>query len=138
VDAATHVGGRTKQEEFIMGTTDPAGVRPAKKKAKNTRARWVTTGKLKSRQRRQTSSINLRVPEQTLDLIDRAASVASKTRTDFMLETAHRHAINVLLEQRLFVLDAEQYDAFVKALDNPKPPSAKFSAFMQGKAPWER
>jgi uncharacterized protein (DUF1778 family) len=48
-----------------------------------------------------------------------AASLLSKSRTDFMLEVACREAENVLLDQRLFILDAERYDAFAEALNAP-------------------
>ena len=50
------------------------------------------------------------------DLIDRAADVFGKTRTEFILESARTHAIDVLLDQRLFKLDDEQYAAFLHAL----------------------
>jgi uncharacterized protein (DUF1778 family) len=36
-----------------------------------------------------------------------------------MIDSARREAIDVLLDQRLFVLDAERHDAFMHALDNP-------------------
>jgi uncharacterized protein (DUF1778 family) len=82
--------------------------------------------------------ISLRVSEDTLNLIDDAAAAAGKNRTEFMLDTTRQRAIDVLLDQRLFVLNPDQYDAFVKALDNPKPPSDKFIAFMKGKSKWEK
>ncbi|MBP0652344.1 DUF1778 domain-containing protein, partial [Mycobacterium tuberculosis] len=50
-------------------------------------------------------SINLRIETNTRQLIDDAAAVLGKTRTEFMVESARRQAIDVLLDQRLFVLD---------------------------------
>jgi uncharacterized protein (DUF1778 family) len=88
--------------------------------------------------RRETGTINLRIPERTRQLIDRAAAVAGKSRTEFMLDSARQRAIDVLLDQRLFVLDPEQYDAFVKALDNPPPPDEKLVALMKRKPLWQR
>src|SRR5512145_2166124 len=64
-------------------------------------------------------SINLRIETQTRRLIDDAAAILGKTRTEFMIESARRQAIDVLLDQRLFVLDPDRYDAFMSALDNP-------------------
>ena len=64
-------------------------------------------------------SINLRIEANTRQLIDDAAAVLGKTRTEFMVESARRQAIDVLLDQRLFVLESERYDAFMHALDNP-------------------
>ena len=85
----------------------------------------------------KTTSINLRVPQQTRDLIDTAAAVVGKSRTEFMLESARQHAIDVLLDQRLFVLDAEHHNAFMRVLDNPPPPNAQLKKLLTRKAPWE-
>jgi uncharacterized protein (DUF1778 family) len=48
--------------------------------------------------------------------------ILSKTRIEFLIESAQQQAIDVLLDQRLFVLDSERYDAFMQALDNPPAP----------------
>jgi uncharacterized protein (DUF1778 family) len=87
---------------------------------------------------RETGTINLRVPEKTRELIDTAAAAVGKSRTEFMLDSARQRAIDVLLDQRLFVLDPEQYDAFVHALDNPPPAGAKLKALMNKKPLWEK
>jgi uncharacterized protein (DUF1778 family) len=91
-----------------------------------------------SRGRRETGTINLRVPERTRELIDTAAAVVGKSRTEFMLESARQRAIDVVLDQRLFVLDAGQYDAFLRVLDNPPPAGAKLKALMKKKPLWEK
>jgi uncharacterized protein (DUF1778 family) len=51
-------------------------------------------------------SINLRIEAQTRRLIDDAAAVLGKTRTEFMIESARNAATDVLLDQRLFELRA--------------------------------
>ena len=76
-------------------------------------------------------SINLRIEAQTRQLIDDAAAILGKTRTEFMIESARRQAIDVLLDQRLFVLDADRYDAFVHALDNPPAPGPKLRSLLR-------
>lgn len=83
-------------------------------------------------------SINLRVEARTRQLIDDAASVLGKTRTEFMIDSARALAIDVLLDQRLFVLDAERYDAFARALDDPPAPGAKLRALLRRTPAWER
>jgi uncharacterized protein (DUF1778 family) len=88
--------------------------------------------------RRERCTINLRVSEKTRYLIDSAAAVAGKSRTEFMLDSARQHAIDVLLDQRLFVLEPDQYDAFVAALDNPPPPDEKLIALMRRKPLWAK
>lgn len=82
-------------------------------------------------------SINLRIETQTRRLIDEAAAILGKTRTEFMVESARQTAIDVLLDQRLFVLDHERYDAFVHALDNAPAPGPKLRALLRRAPAWE-
>lgn len=83
-------------------------------------------------------TINLRIETQTRRLIDDAAAILGKTRTEFMIESARRQAIDVLLEQRLFVLDADRYDAFMAALDNPPAPGPKLRALLRRTPAWQK
>ena len=82
-------------------------------------------------------TINLRVEANTRALIDEAAAMLGKTRTEFMIDTARRQAIDVLLDQRLFVLETGAYDAFVQALDTPPAPGSKLKRLMSRKPVWE-
>lgn len=86
---------------------------------------------------RHDATINLRVSVSTRDLIDTAAAASGKTRSEFMVETARKHAIDVLLDQRLFSLDESQHDAFMRVLDAPAQPTEKLKQLMNSKAPWE-
>lgn len=54
-----------------------------------------------------------------------------------MLESARLQAVDVLLDQRFFQLDDEQYDVFMRVLDNPPPPNQKLKQLLAKKAPWE-
>jgi len=81
-------------------------------------------------------SINLRIEVQTRQLIDDAAAVLGKTRTEFMVDSARAQAIDVLLDQRLFVLDAKRYEAFMHALDNPPAPGPKLRALLRRMPQW--
>jgi uncharacterized protein (DUF1778 family) len=82
-------------------------------------------------------SINLRIERQIRQIIDDAAAVLDKTRTEFMIESARKVAIDVLLDQRLFVLDPERYDAFVHALDNPPAPGSKLRSLLRRTPAWK-
>ena len=82
-------------------------------------------------------SINLRIEAQTRQLIDEAAAVLGKTRTEFMVDSARSMAVDVLLDQRLFVLESEQFDAFVDALDRPPAPGPKLRKLMQRTPAWK-
>jgi uncharacterized protein (DUF1778 family) len=83
-------------------------------------------------------SINLRIETQTRQLIDDAAAILGKTRTEFMIDSARRQAIDVLLDQRLFVLDAKRYEAFMHALDNPPAPGPKLRSLLRRVPAWAR
>ncbi len=83
-------------------------------------------------------SINLRIETKTRQLIDDAAAILGKTRTEFMIDSARRQAIDVLLDQRLFVLDPDRYDAFVHALDNPPAPGPKLRSLLRRVPAWQK
>ena len=83
-------------------------------------------------------SINLRIEANTSQLLDDAAAVLGKTRTEFMVESARRQAIDVLLDQRLFVLDCERYDTFMHALDNPPAPGSKLRSLLRRVPAWQK
>ncbi len=83
-------------------------------------------------------SINLRIEAGTRQLIDEAAAILGKTRTEFMIESARQQAIDVLLDQRLFELDAKRYDAFVHALDHPPAPGPKLKSLLRRAPAWQK
>lgn len=83
-------------------------------------------------------SINLRIATDTRRLIDDAAAILGKTRTEFMIESARREAIDVLLDQRLFVLDSRRFDAFMHALDNPPAPGPKLRSLLRRVPAWQK
>lgn len=92
----------------------------------------------RARADRRDSTIHIRAPRQTKELIESAALVEGKTRSEFILDSARKHAIDVLLDQRLFVLDSEQYDTFMHALDNAPPPGPKLMALMKRQPRWQK
>jgi uncharacterized protein (DUF1778 family) len=83
-------------------------------------------------------SINLRIEAGTRRLIDDAAAVLGKTRTEFMIETARQQAIDVLLDQRLFVLEPGRFDAFTRALDKPPAPGPKLRSLLRRTPAWQK
>lgn len=63
--------------------------------------------------------INLRVTSRQEHLIRRAAAATDRSMTDFVLESAARHAEEVLADRRWFVLDEGDWSAFEHALEAP-------------------
>lgn len=88
-------------------------------------------------QRRDTT-ISVRLSAKTRDLIDSAAELAGKSRSEFILESASQRATDLLLDQRLLTLDEEQFGRFVAALDNPPRPNAALRGLLATVAPWDR
>jgi uncharacterized protein (DUF1778 family) len=87
---------------------------------------------------RSEANIHIRAPVQVKHLIDTAATAVGKTLSEFVLDSARQRAIDILLDQRLFVLDPEKYDAFIGALDNPPLAGAKLKALMRRKPLWQK
>lgn len=55
------------------------------------------------------NQINIRATDEERAVIDYAASLVSKNRTDFIIEKAVSEAQNIILDQRIFVLDDTRY-----------------------------
>ncbi|WP_062057578.1 type II toxin-antitoxin system TacA family antitoxin [Cellvibrio sp. OA-2007] len=83
------------------------------------------------------AAINLRALPEQRDLIDQAASLLGKNRSDFMLEAACERAQAVLLDQVFFSLDASKFQHFVALLDAPLSANQGLERLMAVKAPWD-
>lgn len=83
------------------------------------------------------AAINLRALPEQRDLIDHAASLLGKNRSDFMLEAACERAQAVLLDQVFFRLDADKFKQFTDMLDEPATPNPGLERLMALKAPWD-
>lgn len=83
------------------------------------------------------AAINLRALPQQRDLIDQAAQLLGKNRSDFMLEAACDKAQSVLLEQVFFSLDDARFLAFSAMLDAPVEPNSGLERLLAVKAPWK-
>ena len=86
----------------------------------------------------KTAPINMRVEPRQHALLTKAAAVLHMDRSAFILNVACREAENVLLDQRLFYLSSEDFDAFEAALDAPIPDNAKLKALLSEPSPWEK
>lgn len=85
----------------------------------------------------RTATINLRAEPMQRDLIDYAASLLGKTRSDFMLDVACNYAHDVILDRTLFQLNEEKFNRFVQALEQPNSPNAGLEKLMAVSLPWE-
>ena len=83
------------------------------------------------------AAINLRALPDQRDLIDQAASLLGKNRSDFMLEAACERAQAVLLDQIFFQLDAAKFQQFAAMLDAPLEANSGLERLMAIQAPWD-
>jgi uncharacterized protein (DUF1778 family) len=86
----------------------------------------------------QRASLNLRIKPELRGLIDRAAQVTGKNRTDFVLEAARRAAEEALLERAVYTVSSEVYAKFLALLDAKPRPNARLRRTMRTPAPWDR
>ena len=83
------------------------------------------------------AAINLRARPEQRDLIDEAAQVLGKNRSDFMLEAACDRARSVLLDQVFFKLDTKRFQHFMRQLDAPSVPNDGLKRLMAIEPPWK-
>lgn len=82
------------------------------------------------------ASINLRALPEQRDLIDHAASLLGKNRSDFMLEAACERAKAIVLDQVFFSLDESRFRQFTALLDASQDVNPGLERLMAIKAPW--
>lgn len=82
-------------------------------------------------------TLNIRIKAAERGLIDRAAELTGKTRTDFILEATRRAAEEALLDRTLFIVGAEAHAEFLARLDAPPQSSARLKRALQTTPPWE-
>ena len=82
-------------------------------------------------------TLNLRIRPEERGLIDRAAMLTGKTRTEFVLEAARHAAEATLLDRTVFAVSPEAYAEFLARLDAPPKPNARLRRTLQTVPPWE-
>ena len=82
------------------------------------------------------AAINLRALPEQRDLIDHAATLLGKNRSDFILEAACSAAQAVILDQVFFSLNTDKFQQFTAMLDAPPSPNPGLERLMVVTAPW--
>lgn len=83
------------------------------------------------------ASINLRAHAEQRDLIDQAARLLGKNRSDFMIEASCEKAQGVMLDQVFFTLNAQDFQRFCEVLDAPPGENPGLKRLLATKAPWD-
>jgi uncharacterized protein (DUF1778 family) len=90
-----------------------------------------------ARQAAKREALNIRIKPQIRELIDRAAELSGKNRTDFVLDAARRAAEDTLLDRTVLTVSPAAYRQFLARLDAPPRPNKRLLKSMQARAPWE-
>lgn len=85
-----------------------------------------------------TKVINFRAPAAKRALIDQAAQVSGKNRTDFILDATCEKAREVLADQTQFVLSQQALLDFHALIDAPPTNAEALRRLLSTPAPWER
>jgi uncharacterized protein (DUF1778 family) len=81
--------------------------------------------------------LSMRLPEADLSVIDRAAQLRGRSRTDFVREAAVKAAEAALIENTVISMSPAGFDAFVEAIAAPAAPVPEMVELLKRKAPWE-
>ncbi len=85
----------------------------------------------------RSARLGLRATPKQEAVLRRAAEVAHKSLTDFILDSACQAAEQTLLDQRLFMVSGHQYQAFLDLLDAPSEENEGLRDLFSRTAPWD-
>jgi uncharacterized protein (DUF1778 family) len=83
-------------------------------------------------------TLNLRIKSELRGLIDRAAELSGKNRTEFVLTAARQAAENTLMDRTVFAMSPKAFGEFLARLDAPPNPNARLRRSLGTSAPWEK
>ena len=79
----------------------------------------------------------MRLPQGDNDVIDRAAELRGRSRTDFVRDAAVRAAEEVLLEDTLLRKSPKDFSALMAVIALPAKAVPELAEVIQRTAPWE-
>lgn len=85
----------------------------------------------------RSARLGLRATREQEVVLRRAADVAHKSLTDFILDSACLAAEQTLLDQRLFMVSSGQHQALLDLLDESEKPNEGLRDLFSRKAPWD-
>jgi uncharacterized protein (DUF1778 family) len=86
---------------------------------------------------RKEHPLSMRLPEADIAIIDRAATLRGRSRTEFMRDAAVRAAEDVLMETMPIRMSPAGFKAFVTALSGPATAVPEIVKLFKRPAPWE-
>src|SRR5438876_7368777 len=86
---------------------------------------------------RKEHPLSMRLPETDIAIIDRAAALRGRSRTDFVRDAAVRAAEDVLMETAPIRMSPTGFKAFMAALSGPGTAVPEMVELFRRPAPWE-
>jgi uncharacterized protein (DUF1778 family) len=86
---------------------------------------------------RKDHPLSMRLPEADIAVIDRAAGLRGRSRTDFIREAAVQAAEATIIERTLIRMSPAGFEAFRKAVSGPPRAVPEMVTLLKRKAPWE-
>jgi len=81
--------------------------------------------------------LSMRLPEQDIAIIDRAADLRGSSRTEFVREAAVRAAEAVIMENTLLRMSPQGFNSFMTLIAAPAKPVPAMVKVLKRKSPWE-
>jgi uncharacterized protein (DUF1778 family) len=81
--------------------------------------------------------VDLRMTPEAKRTLQRAAAVANKTVTEFLLDSGLNAAVDTLADRRVFVLDDERWSQFMAALEAPPKDNPRLRKLLARKPAWK-
>jgi uncharacterized protein (DUF1778 family) len=88
--------------------------------------------------KRKDYPLSMRLPESDIEVIDRAANIRGRSRTDFVRDAAVVAAEQVLLENMPVRMSAAGFSHFMELVAAPGKPVPALVQLFKRKAPWEK
>lgn len=85
----------------------------------------------------RSARLGLRATPEQETVLRRAAEIAHKSLTDFILDSACQAAETTLLDQRLFMVSDSQYQTLLDLLDRPAQDNTGLKDLFSRPAPWD-
>ena len=86
---------------------------------------------------RKEHPLSMRLPEADIAIIDRAAAMRGRSRTDFMRDASVRAAEDVVMDTAPVRMSPAGFKAFTAALSGPATAVPELTDLFRRAAPWE-
>jgi uncharacterized protein (DUF1778 family) len=81
--------------------------------------------------------LSMRLPAGDVELIDRAARIRGRSRTEFVRDAAVRAAEDVVMERSIVRMSGEGFSAFARAIAGSGRAVTALVKVLKRQAPWE-